>query len=505
MGDNRRSVVNGPIRVVFVVAMALSTLTLGAVARGQSSAEVQIATDCPHGINRAQCPFCDPSRVERLGMCREHGVPEALCVQCRAYLKPAFIAAGDWCAEHDIPESQCAQCNPAAAEDLITRALSAGAEMRWQREPSPGCVTSSTLITLSSLDALRAAGLEYVEVQAGPLSRAIDRNAELAYNANRYARLSSRAGGVVAEVIRDLGESVKAGDVLAIVDSTELGSAKAEVLQAIEIASLWEANAKRERELVVKGAGIEREALEAETRLAESHIALNRARQRLRLLGLDGEQIARVEREGDTSSLLSIMASFDGLIIERSAVMGEVVEPGQPLLTIADTGVMWAMVDLAEADLAVVATGQRATLMMDGLRGQSFRGRVTWVSTQLDPRTRTVKARVELDNAGGLLRANMFGRVRVFGDESDAAITIPKDAVQWEGCCNVAFVHTGIDGLSFQPARLTLGFDAGDRYEVRDGLRAGDVIVTRGSFILKNEILKNSVGAGCCEVDHLKK
>jgi cobalt-zinc-cadmium efflux system membrane fusion protein len=99
----------------------------------------------------------------------------------------------------------------------------------------------------------------------------------------------------------------------------------------------------------------------------------------------------------------------------------------------------------------------------------------------------------------------MFGRARISAGESRIAITIPKEAVQWEGCCNVAFVRTDSQGMIFQPARLVLGFDAGDRYEVTQGLESGDVIVTKGSFILKNEILKNSVGAGCCEVDHLKK
>ncbi|MCI0364795.1 MAG: efflux RND transporter periplasmic adaptor subunit [Phycisphaerales bacterium] len=396
----------------------------------------------------------------------------------------------------------CAGIARAQSSDTRT---TAGAELRWQRAPSLGCVTSSTAFTLSSPDAVRAAGFEFAQVQSGPLTRTIERNAEVAYNANRYARLSSRAGGVIVDVMKDLGEPVKKGEALVIIDSTDLGAAKAEFLQAVETVNLWDANAKRERALLDKGAGIEREVLEAETKLAEARIALSKARQRLRSLGLREQHIDDVQKNNDTSSMLMVTASFDGLVVERSAVLGEVVEPSTPLVSIADTSVMWAMLDLIEADLAVVKTGQQASVTVDGLAGKSFGGRLTWISTQIDPKTRTLKARVELDNGEGLLRANMFGRARISAGESRVAITIPKEAVQWEGCCNIAFVRSDTDDKTFQPARLVLGFDTGDGYEVVDGLKPGDMIVTKGSFILKNEILKNSVGAGCCEVDHLKK
>lgn len=381
----------------------------------------------------------------------------------------------------------------------------AAAELRWQRPPSVTCTTSATTVTLASPEVVRTVGFEYMQVQAAPLARTVERNAEIAYNANRYARLSSRAGGVIAEVKKDLGEPVKQGDVLAVVDSTDLGSAKSDLLQSLEIARLWDTNAARERALIERGIGIEREALEAETKAAEGRIAVNRARQRLRTLGLTNEQIAVVEKESDTSSLLELVASFDGMVVERAAVVGEVAEQGRSLMAVADTGTMWALVDLAESDLAVVKVGQRATVTLDGLPGKSFSGRLTWISTQIDPKTRTLKARVELDNGEGSLRANMFGRARISAGDEREALTVPKDAVQWEGCCNIAFVRTDDSGMTFRPARLVLAYDAGDRYEVAEGLAPGDTVVTKGSFILKNEILKNSVGAGCCEVGHLDK
>lgn len=460
---------------------------------------------CPHDLDAAKCPFCDPTRIDRLGMCREHGVPEALCVACRPYLKAAFIRMNDWCDEHYTPESQCLLCNPSLEREMARRSTAAGAELRWQRDPAVNCVTSSTPVTLSSTEALAAAGFQYVQVSPQPLARIVERNAQLAYDANRYARLSSRAGGVVVEVRKDLGEPVAEGEVIAIVESMELSATKAELLQSVEMMQLWQANVDRERSLLERGIGIERELLEATTRLAESRIAVNKARQSLRSLGLSAEQIQTVERETDTSPQLFISASFEGTVIERLAVMGEVVDSGQPIVVIADTETMWAMVDLAETDLASVRIGQRATVLLDGLRGGVFPGELTWISTAVDPSTRTLRARIELPNPDGLLRSNMFGRARINAGESRSALVIPKEAVQWEGCCNVAFAQSPTDPLTFKPSRLVLGFDAGDRYEVLEGLTPGELIVNRGSFILKNEILKNSVGAGCCEVDHLRK
>ncbi|MCG3124421.1 MAG: Cobalt-zinc-cadmium resistance protein CzcB [Phycisphaerales bacterium] len=490
-----------------LLATVLSLCAVGlSAARAQAQpAASQPAATCPHAIEAARCPFCDPSRIERLGMCREHGVPEALCVKCKPYLKAAFVAAGDWCGEHDTPESQCAICNPAEAKATMDRAASAGSELRWRREPSLTCSTSASPIVLASAQVAQTIGLEYEKLRAAPLVREIERNAELAYNGSRYARLSSRAPGVLAEIRKDLGESVTKGDVLAVVDSTDLGSSKSDLLQAIETFKLWDTNAARERALVEKGVGVEREALEAETRASESRIAVNRARQRLRNLGLSKEQVAAVEQDGDTSSLLELVAPFDGTVVERAAVVGEVVELSKPLFAVADISTMWAQVDLAEADLAVVRTGQDATVSVDGLPGRSFTGRLTWISTQIDPRTRTLKARVELKNPEGLLRAHMFGRARIDAGESRQTVTVPKEAVQWEGCCNVAFIRSDDAGATFRPARLVLAHDTGDRYEVADGLQPGDTVVTRGSYILKNELLKNSVGAGCCDVDHLKK
>lgn len=389
--------------------------------------------------------------------------------------------------------------------DLATQPETDPNAPRARQVPSISCSTAETTVTLASPAVARTAGFEYAEIRTSDLSKQILRNAEIAYDANQYARLSTRAPGVIVEVRKDLGDFVERGEVVATVDSMALGTAKADLLQATELLTLWSANAERERALLEQSAATERDVLEAQTRLAEARIAVSRARQRLRNLGLSDDQIDRAAAEGDTGSVLSLTAPFSGTLVERNAVSGEVVSERDTLFAIADTRDMWAMIDLTERDLASVRRGQPVTFRIDGLPSRSFPGRLTWISTQLDQHTRTIRARAELDNRDGLLKAFMFGRATIAAGAGTNALTVPKNAVQWEGCCNVAFVKTGDDATVFQPHRLTLGFDAGDRYEVLDGLREGQTVVTTGSFILKNEILKDAVGDGCCEVSHLSE
>jgi len=381
----------------------------------------------------------------------------------------------------------------------------ATATPRSQRAPVADCSKSQSLITLASVGMAEEIGLALETVAESPLSHGIVRTAEVAYNGNRYARLSSRAPGVIIEMPSDLGVPVKKGDILAVIDSIDLGVAKADLLQSIESMSLWQTSHEREQQLLKDGVGTQRAALEAQNRLAESRIAVAKAKQALRLLGLSTEQIAAVERDSDTTSEMQLRATFDGLVVERNGVMGESVAPGSPIIAVADTTTMWAMLDLAEADVVNVKPGQEITLAVDALKGRGFPGRLTWVSTQLDDRTRTVKARAELDNAEGLLRAHMFGRARIVTHQAENTLTVPKAAVHWEGCCNVVFKLASDDRTQFQAQRVQLGVESGDRIEVLAGLIGGEQIVTKGSFLLKTEILKGSIGAGCCEVGHLDK
>jgi len=484
-------------------------------AKSATTPTAAIEASCRHGIKTARCPFCTSALIDSEGTCREHRVPEALCWRCRPFLKSAFQIEGDWCQEHEVPESQCVICHP---DKLVVNADKAPANTptmppamsqpngnvrRAALPPSPTCTKAKSIVRLQSEEIARTAGLEFVCIQEQPLTATIKRNAELVYNANRYARLSPRAAGVIVDVRRDLGDPVLSGDVLVVVDSAELGSAQAELLQALAAIQLWKRSADRQRSLADRGIATETEALEAETKLAEAQINHSKAKQRLRNLGLSDDDIRSVEQSQDTSSHLQVAAPFEGIVVERSAVLGDVVEPTSVLFAVANTQTMWAMIDLFESDVPVVDAGQDVIFALESVPGQTFPGRITWVSTHLNPSTRTLKARAEIANDGGLLRANTFGRVQIIVRRGEHSLLVPKDAVQWDGCCNLVFVKSNEEGTAFQPTQVHLGIDTGAAYEILSGVKNGDVVVTSGSYLLKTEILKGSIGAGCC--DHVEK
>lgn len=463
---------------------------------------------CPHGLSGEDCPFCDPGLVERRGQCAEHGVPEALCTRCNPSLIAAFKANGDWCAEHGLPESQCMICHPelvragsVTTESLpepTVKILSNPEMLRSRRPPAVACATETLRVQFASRDIAATAGLEYSRVERREITETVVTNAELAFDGNRFARLSSRAPGTVREIRADLGDRIEDGQILAVVDSVDLGRAKAEYLQAAALVKLWERNHARERDLSERHIGTESDLLDAETKLAESRVALSRSAGALRNLGLADSQIAGVIEKEDTSSLLPLTAPFSGTIVERSLALGEVVDPSRVLFAIADTSTMWAMLDVYEADMARLGYGQSVILEVESLRGDRYGGRITWISSQLDRRTRTLQARAEIANPAGALRAGMFGKAIVSVSEKEPALVVPKEAVQWEGCCNIVFLRRS--DVLFEPRKVRLGYESERIFVVEDGVDEGDVVVTTGSFLLKTEILKNSIGAGCCEV-----
>lgn len=467
------------------------------------------ASTCEHTLARHECPFCSPNLIDDLGLCGAHGVPEALCTRCNGTLIAAFKVEHDWCAEHNLPESQCVLCNPGLAtggSGAIKGAhAGSGIELvrqtrplpRAQRAPSASCTKQDSIVRFASPEIARAAGLQTMALERRPVAHAIECNAQLTFNAEKVSHIAPRVPGVVHHVYKAIGDRVEAGAVMAVIDSTELGSAKADHLQAAATLELWKKNYQRQLDLSESGLSMQRALLEAQSGLTEAQISYSQTAQRLRNLGLSDPQIEAVLTSNDTSSLLEVAAPFAGTIVDRHLAKGEIVDQEHVMFTIADTSTMWAMLDIREEDVRVVKPGQGVVIAVSGLPGETLGGVIGWVASSVDARTRTLQARADIDNSEGLLRANMFGRATITVAQQQDAIVVPKSAVQWEGCCNVVFVkHTD---TVFQPYKVRLGFDAGEHYVVEAGLEPGEEIVTQGAFLLKTEILKGSIGAGCCE------
>jgi cobalt-zinc-cadmium efflux system membrane fusion protein len=343
------------------------------------------------------------------------------------------------------------------------------------------------------------AGFQFATVESRPISKIVECNAEIAYDGNSYAHIGAQVPGIIAEVHKDLGDTVKGGEPLVTITSTHLGAAKATYLQAAAAVALWQRNHSRETDLLDRGVSTEKDLIEAETRLSESRISLSEAKQALLSFGLSEKQIKDLRKSEDTSARYVVAAPFAGIVVDRHATVGEVVEPSRLLFAVADVSKMWALIDVYESDLLEIRTGQSVVLQVEGLRGEPIAGQITWVSSQVDPQTRTLQARAEFDNSLGLLRANMFAHAAITVRDHEPALVVPASSVQWEGCCNVVFVKNS--ETVYQPRKVHLGISTGTVYEVLSGVSRGEEIVTQGSFLLKTELMKGSIGTGCCEVN----
>ena len=461
--------------------------------------------------------------------CDEHGVPEAECVACNADLMPKGQLYG-WCKEHGLHECllhhpQTAQLNESIelSQEDFDRAARAIA-LRPRTKNDSGCKLHLRRIQFPSAAAVDKAGIDIGLVDTGPIVESVTAIGEIVYDPTRLARLGSRTAGTVWQARRNVGDEVRAGDVLALIDAAEVGKSKAELLNALAQVEFHTKTVDRlaplAKQQVIPGSRM----LEAETALQQAHILLRRGEQALNNLGLklsvnDLQKLPEAGRSGHlrflglpesirselaattiTNNLIPLVASLDGVVIQREAVVGEVIDPSQVLFQIADTSRMWLTLNVPLEEAKHVAVGQHVTFQADG-DDHLYLGTLTWISTDVDRETRTINVRGELPNPDGRLRNELFGTGQIVLREEQDAILVPSTAVHWEGCCYVAFVRDK-DFMQqgaykvFHTRSVRPGVVIGDQTEVIAGLLPGEVVVTKGSGVLRAELLKANLGAG---------
>jgi multidrug efflux pump subunit AcrA (membrane-fusion protein) len=225
--------------------------------------------------------------------------------------------------------------------------------------------------------------------------------------------------------------------------------------------------------------------------------------QRVHFLGLPESLVKTLDPETTTANLIPLVAPFDGVITGREIVTGELVSPSSGAqIVIADVSRMWIELDIRKGDATKLRRGQEVVFTIDGVPGE-IRGELAWISTEVDSRTRTVQARMEVDNplvhGGGpdgqrLLRANMFGVARIQIHANPKALVVPNAAIQRDGITSVVFVKTS--ETAFQPRIVQLGMTDNDYTEVLEGVTLGETVAAAGSHVLKAEILKTRLATG---------
>jgi cobalt-zinc-cadmium efflux system membrane fusion protein len=325
---------------------------------------------------------------------------------------------------------------------------------------------------------------------------------EISFDERRIAHLSPLFPGIVQHVFVDLGQSVASESPLIEIDSPELAEAQADYLGAMAEHRLAKRNFDRQTELREAGISSEREFFEASQSLETAEIHSNSGRQRLLRLGITGGEISGLESTGiaGATGRYILKAPFSGEVLELHAVRGEQVELDRELALFGSTQTLWVWVDLYETYLDAVASAQleraiMAAVSVQAYPGETFEGRVDFIGSTMSEDTRTVKARITLENEAGKLRPGMFAAVNLLLDDREDGLSVPSSSVLSDEGLDFVFVYYLDD--YFLRRQVRTGRTSGEFVEIIDGLAPGQTVAASGAFLLKSDVLRSKMGEGC--------
>lgn len=367
------------------------------------------------------------------------------------------------CLEHNVPADQCGICNPQLAVTLK--------------------VGESAKVRLAAADSAAIAGVRVAAAPVGNIADGVECYAEMTFNQNKLAQIAAPVGGTIQDVSADLGSKVADKEVVARIWS-------AQIAEGVAKAVLTHQTLERERTLRAA-----RVTSEKDLQLAEAeHRA---ACQQARTLGFSEEDVDRMKDHPSDPVYLEVRAPFAGEITERTAVRGALVEAGKPLFTVVDRSVMWAMLNIPESALSQVKEDQSVELRFESLPGRLFKGKLTWIGAEVDDRTRMARARAEVPNPDGVLRARMFAQARILTRSARSAVLLPQEAIQQIEGKPFVFVRSEPD--LFDARVVEVGGRLDGKVEIVQGVKPQEMVAVAHAFPLKSAFLISRLGAGCAD------
>ena len=377
--------------------------------------------------------------------------------------------------------------NPWAAAPPKATAMPATPMPSASSAPPPAAQQIVVVIPAEDLDRLH---LKFAKVTEEVVRVEVRVPGTVQPNAYRQVHVTPLGGGAVTQVSAELGQTVKRGQPLAQIFSRELAEAQTAFLGFNAEFEAEHKKLERTQELVRLGAASreELETVEANHQIHAAHVA--EARQKLLLLGLDEQQVGDVSAGRRASTNIVVPAPLDGVVVARSVNLGQVVTTGQELFTITDLSTVWIEANLLENDFSAVRIGSSATITTPAYPGRQFRGPVDYIDPRVDPQTRTAKVRVSVDNPGFVLKLGMYMDVLFTSPAGSTVPVVSKQAIQSIGPTSVVYLPVEREPGHFLQRTVKVGDESSAGFRVLEGLKAGETVVTDGSFLLRAEALR---------------
>jgi cobalt-zinc-cadmium efflux system membrane fusion protein len=328
------------------------------------------------------------------------------------------------------------------------------------------------------------------KVEKRQLSSDVQVVGSVSHDQDHYAIVGPLVDGRVTRLNAGVGDVVRAGQVLAEIESADVGQAQATYLAAKARGTAAEANLARERDLTAQKISSVREREVAEAQALQERAELKAATERLRAFGLGDREIKALDGGAPTGGRVPLKAPIGGTVVERLVTLGQAVQKADDAFKVMNLDRLWVLLDLYEKDLRRVHVGQKVELRSEARPGEVFEAVLAYINPVIDEKTRTAHVRIVIDNRARKLSPGQFVTARLVGDAQHAtveAIAVPRKAVQTIEGRSVVFVR---EGERFARRVIELGFSGGELIEIKSGLREGEEIATDGAFLLKSELLR---------------
>jgi membrane fusion protein, heavy metal efflux system len=376
---------------------------------------------------------------------------------------------------------------------VIVAGSGCGKKERVEQAAPPQEAAPATLtLTKKAMDQI---GLKTEAVSAKPFSRTIVMPARVIANQDNEALVGSLVPGRVCKVMVKVGDYVRAGQPLMLVEGLEIGSIKAGFLSAKANLAYQKANLERQKKLIEENVGAQKNLLESqneyEKALAEYHAEENR----ISAIGLRPDEVTSGdETQGNDrcSGALAVKSPISGIVVERNVVIGQLIEGSTNALRIVDLATVWVDGQIYEKDIDNIQNVSAANFTASAYPGRSFPGSIINIGRVIDEKTRTLTIRAELRNPEGTLKPQMFGDLSLRTGAGAKALLLPAESLAKIDNADYVFVRK--DDSTFEKRAVKTGRAEGEMVEIREGLHEGDLVVTKGAFYLKSEMLKANFG-----------
>jgi membrane fusion protein, heavy metal efflux system len=345
-------------------------------------------------------------------------------------------------------------------------------------------------------ESIKQIGLQTETISRKPFAQFISVPAKVLVNQDNEAQVGSLVQGRVCKVFVKIGDYVKAGQELMMVEGLEIGEIKARFLSARANLEYEKANFERQKKLLEEKIGAHKSLLESQKDYHKALAEYSAEENRIHAIGLSTEELVdkKSASEDRCSAGLPVKAPINGIVVERNVVIGQLIEGATNAFKIINLSSVWIDGQLYEKDIRKLRNKTAVTFIASSYPDEPFFGKISYLGQTIDEKTRTITIRGEFSNANGKLKPQMFGEFKIPNENNGTALIVPAEALIKIDNADFIFVQT--EDSTFEKRPVSVGSARDEMVEIAEGLKEGEHVVVKGAFYLKSELMKSSLGEG---------